>query len=383
MKISPGQISLVFTFLLFLNIAHADIITTDPPIQPFKPELPDLSLLLMPPASTAYNRECADRSPTHHGDIFFNDTNKIDVYRCIRYLYGSLTLSAEDNRFHQVGLPYLYHITGFLKVEGKAVLDEFYLPTLKGVGGNITIDTRMAFEYLDMPAVKRANKLTVIFRSNNVDLNGLNSITQIDRIELDNFVYRFLGNADKTPPLLNGLQNLTRLNELKITGGSVGNYVTNNDPGDGGFLESLTEVNGDVSIDTSGTNFIYGLGNISHVKGDFEISDEVESPDDSGSLGSLAGMEKLNLVDGHLHIHDINSLTSLSGLNSLTVGQLTIENNPNLTSLSGLINGNTPQVNIAANGSVTIRNNSNLSCSEITAYTGLLSNSVNINTPGC
>ncbi len=365
--LAGAVISILFVSPCFSEITVAPFTDSIQPIQPLDP---NILTALLPVASAAYSRECSDASPVHNGNITLKDTNKIDVYRCVRWLNGNFKLIPEDNRFHQLGFPYLYFVSGDFEVTGLADLDEFYLPVLQRIHGNMTIDFKEMFEYLQLPSLKKGKKLIVHFRTMSVDLNGLNAITQLGSLELINDV-------NDPDLLLNGLQGLTQLTTLKITSGGVVNPTTNTDLNDGGFLESLVSVDGDVTIDTTGMSEIYGVGNINHIAGDVIISGG------SGDMTNLAGLERFTLIDGTLNIHDAESLNSVAGFGQLTVGRLKIEDNPGLTSLDGLFTGNALNVAVKANGSVTIDNNPNVDCAEIAAYTSLLDPSVNINTPDC
>ncbi len=117
-KFIGHKIVIIIFSIFFLIPCYSETVIGpfDDSIQPILPNFPPS---LIPVASAAYSRECSDASPVYSNDILLLDTNKIDVYRCIRWLNGNFKLQADDNRFHQLGLPYLYYISGDFRLEAK------------------------------------------------------------------------------------------------------------------------------------------------------------------------------------------------------------------------------------------------------------------------
>lgn len=329
---------------------------------------------LLPPASNAHKRECVGENYIHNGYLTVDATNEIDAVRCIRWVKsagfsaGSFKLKAVDNRFHQVGFPYLTWVNNDLLIDGEQDLDEAYFPRLSWVGGSVILDLRSSVEYVGTPALTKAKNLKVYFRSNNVDLNGQNALISLDSLILENGI-------NDNNILLNGLANLTTLKSYQVKGGSVLNPAANTDPNDGGFLESLTTVDGNVSIYTQNMFQLYGLGNINTINGNLIIRN---LNGNSTNLQNLQGMEKITTINGQLKIQTIDTLQTLTGVGSITVNSLSIIDNPQLSSLSGL-----NLLSVTPYGSVTIEGNNNLSCSQINSFTSQLDPTVNINTPDC
>lgn len=359
-----------------------DSLTLKPTIERVSPF--DIRNYFYPPAaSNAYKRECEGETEYFTGSITLDDTNKIDVYRCVRWVRsgkgssGTYKLRADDTRFHQVGAPYLTWISGNFIVEGKASLDEAYYPRLAWVGGDIIFHLENAVEYIDTPALKKAKKLEVYFRNNNVDLNGQNSITELTTLVLHNDVGG--GNV-----LLNGLAKLEKLTTYQINGGGVLNPVVNADPADGGFLENLHTVFGNVSILADDMPRIYGMGNIQLVEGNLSISGE----NVISKIMDLTGLGNVHKVKGTLNIRSNDSLKSVDGLavvpgeSYLDLGGLSIEDNAQLQDLGGM-----SDVRVIGNGHVSILDNPSLSCNQINSFINVLSQrnpSISTTTPlGC
>ncbi|MCG8317516.1 MAG: hypothetical protein MI976_30230 [Pseudomonadales bacterium] len=327
-------------------------------------------LFLIPKASAAHARECIDEKTIHSGAITITDTRQIDPYRCIRWIQstlksdGNFKLRTQDNRFHQVGFPYLTWIANNFIIDGEQSLDEAYFPRLSWVGGNITFDLRNAVEYVDTPALTNGKTLTVHFRSNNVDLNGQNNLAALDTLILNNAL-------TENFPLLNGLANLESLNHYRIKGGDVLNPNTNNNPNDGGFLEKLITVNGNILIETHNMSRLYGLGNIETINGNVTIQNVSNA---STQLSNLQGFEKIQTIHGSLKILDVYSLGSLAGINNLTVNHLELKDNSYLTNVAALQN-----ISINNYGSVTFENLHPNACPGILNFIAGLNNTISIN----
>lgn len=350
-----------------IGIAKADL-RIDPKLTIFEP-IDFTKLALIPAASKAHQRECQNESERHYGLLTIDHTTDIDVYRCIRWVQstvkssGTFKLDAVDIDFHQVGFPYLTWVSSNLIIDGQTALDEAYFPRLSWVGGSLIFHLSDNVEYVDTPALKKAKNLTVNFRENNVDLNGQNALTELDTLILNN-------GLTENAPFLNGLQKLTTLKNYKINGGDVTNYTVNNDLTDGGFLESLTTMDGNITIDTVDMSRLYGLGNITTVNGDITIRNPNNN---STSLNNLQGMENVETINGTLKIQDVDSLSSLTGLGKLTVDHLILRDNGNLANVSALNN-----ISITNYGSVRFEGLSPASCQGISQFINTLHYSVDI-----
>lgn len=347
--------------------AEYQYIPRDTVIEPVKL---DLKHLFYPPAaSAAHQRECDGENTYHTGELLITSTNQIDPYRCIRWVRngvgsnGTFRLRTDDNRFHQVGFPYLTWVSGNLVVDGKASLDEAYFPRLSWVGGSLIFYLSNAVEYVDTPALTKAANLTVYFRTNNVDLNGQNALTELDYLTLKNDLTAMF-------PLLNGLQNLQTLGGYKIEGGDVQNPEANNDPSDGGFLEGLTEVDGNVTIETHNMSALYGLGNIHTIHGNLRIHNPNQPDSD---LANLQGLEKITTVNGTFTLDNNDSLTSLNGLGNMTVNSLVVTDSPGLSNLSALQN-----ISVNNYGSVTFENLNQSACPDIQSFIAGLNNTISV-----
>lgn len=314
---------------------------------------------ILPKESNAHKRDCVGQSSSYTGQLTLDNTNEIDQYRCIRWVQssgrntGHYKFQAIDNRFFQVSVPYLTWVSGDFHVIGENPLDEVYFPRLSWVGGNVILDMRNNLEYVDTPSLKKAKKLKVHFRTNNVDLNGQNALTELTTLELHN-------ETQDNNILLNGLANLNLLQNYYIFGGSVQNSEVNTDPTDGGFLEKLYTVNGNLFISAYYMPRLYGLGNISEVVGNLTITNTTEV---SSGLNDLNGLEKVEQVGGIFTLQKLDDLQNTSGVGMLQVGGLVIEDNPMLSSLQGLYG-----VYIVGSGSLKIHDNNQLSCNEITSF---------------
>ncbi|WNO08344.1 hypothetical protein [Teredinibacter sp. KSP-S5-2] len=349
----------IFILILFVSIGiSANTYDLSTPIN--KSELTlDKVLYILPKESNAHKRDCVDQSSYHTGQLTLDNTNEIDQYRCVRWVQssgrniGHYKFRAIDNRFFQVSVPYLTWVSGDFHVIGEDPLDEVYFPRLSWVGGDVILDMRNNLEYVDTPYLKKAKKLKVHFRTNNVDLNGQNALTELTTLELQN-------ETQDNNILLNGLANLSLLQNYHIYGGSVQNTESNTDPSDGGFLEKLLTVSGNLFISAYYMPRLYGLGSISEVVGNLTITNTTAI---SSGLNDLNGLEKIERVGGVFSLNKLDDLQNTSGVGKPQVGGLTIEDNPMLTSLQGLYD-----VYIVGAGSLKIHNNDQLSCNEITSF---------------
>ncbi len=326
-------------------------------------------------ASAAYARECAGEPNTRNGFLTIDHTTEIDPARCYRRVTGPFGTSGtfkfitNDPSFHQVGFPYLECLDGNLEIEAKADLDEIYFPRLNFIRGEVMLDFRDMLEYVDLPSLEQIQTLSIRFRDMNMDLNGLNKTTTITTLALYNAVAT-------TDTLLNGLNGITELTTLNIEGGSILNYDENNgDADDGGFLEKLTLLKGNLSMKTDNMNHLYGIGNINEVQGNVTLSHAGNAP---ALLTNLEGIDLITNIAGKLSVRDVDSLTSLDGLSQIIVGALEVTDNANLDDVSALVN-----LQVSASGSVTFENNPSIDCVQLNNFIATLAGSVTVNSPDC
>lgn len=352
-----------------------------------KPEFFKLYSCQLPEASAAYNRECSEETATtytYNTAYTINQTAETDPSRCTRRVSnyyggnGNFKFDPTDNAFHQVGYPYLGCIEGSLIIKGHNILDELYLPRLQEVQGNVTLDFRHindnpnpTLEYVDLPSLEEINQLTVHARSNNTDLNGLNAATTVDKISIYN-------DADDAGMLLTGLNGVTTLTTLVIHGGVIANYneldgLFNTTKVE--FLNNLTTLSGNLTLNAQNMPRIYGIGGITHVQGNVTITLPSNT---NNSMTDLTGLGQLNQIGGTLNITNLDDLQSLEGLGYTSLNGLNIDDNPNLNDISALSN-----INIASNGHVSFTDNPNLSCTDINNFISSLPANINVNNPDC
>ena len=304
--------------------------------------------------SSAYEAECGGKSSTYYGTLHIDHTQQIDPTRCIRHIKqvnktgGHFDLVAEHEDFHQLGRPYLISVEGHVIIDGDENLDEIYFPRLNHIGGNVTLDLNDVLEYVDMPKITHLNTLTVEFRPMNTDLSGLNNVTFIDWLVLNNDAQ---GNDFVVDIMLSGLNGVTKVRQLNINGESV--YDDGSNVQNDVFLTALVEVEEDLKVDGKEMIQLYGLQNLQKVGQDLTISD-------SSELRNLNGLGSLSEVGGVLHLKDIVGMTSTDGIGGALVGGLIVEENPDLTDISALNN-----LSFSANGSAYFSENPELPCSQI------------------
>lgn len=232
--------------------------------------------------------------------------------------------------------------------------------------GEVNLDFRDALEYVDLPRLETIETLRVRFRTQNVDLNGLNEAAAIGVVTLVNDI-----GPNDGQPLLNGLNGVTSLRTLRVEGGSIQNPEANNgDPADGGFLESLELIAGDVTIEANGMDHIYGLGNTTRVTGDGSI---IVPAGAQPALIDLRGTGRLDVIEGTLTVHGVDSLTSLDGLDLSSANRLVLEDNRSLENIDAL-------TGLAVGTSVRILGNTALSCSAVNNFVSNLPDAVSATT---
>jgi hypothetical protein len=269
------------------------------------------------PASPAWQLECSGESQTHIGSLAITNVHEVDEVRCIRKFSGDLTIAITDwnpstaiqmgypNPFYQPALPWVEAVVGELEIEGNTV-DEVHLSRLVHVSERVDIDLRADLEGVNTPSATSLPDLKVTLRSNNSDLQGLDSVSSLG-------VLSIVRPGGINAPNLNGLNGVTSLDGYTWTGTDVVEQA---------FLESLTQVDGDVKVQ-NGAPAPYGLS-------------------------------KVTLIDGTLTINN-TAFTNLSGLSNLTTvtGDVVITNNAALpaSAAESFANG------LVVGGSVTISDN--------------------------
>ena len=295
--------------------------------------------------------------------IIINNQYQIDPLRCVRHVRlgeasgepnsdpDNFSFSGEGNEFLYVALPYLECIDVNVTTTNAIAssLRELYMPRLTYVAGKMTLDYRNEMEFIGMRALQSLEVLQVEARSNNTDLRGLDGLLRLQSFTLNN---NFTGGD------LAGLNGLIELHNFTINGGGA-IVVNDGDASNGGFLESLLVVTGDVLINAAGSPYFYALGNIERINGELTI----DGGNSTAEFEDLRGMESLQHVGGTLTIRSMDDLLALDGIRpaGLQVGRLVIEGNERLEDISQLSR-------ITALGTVTIEGNPLIDCEDIEAY---------------
>ena len=346
-------------------------ITQTPVPNPGKQWLP--ASLGTPPA--IYNDECHGEDDTHIGSLVFSKTNQLDPYRCIRQIVDSLIANASMTinpdpggvNQYQFSFPYLEVIEGNLLINGAEGWDEVYFPRLHQVDGNITVYLETAVEFIHMPQLTEVAKVTVHMRSMNNDLQGMDNLVDVERIEFNNFVESEDENLDFQ---LQGFNKLTELDYLTIKGRGI--YDLNESAANQNdlVLINLTQVHHNVVFEGEGLSHLYGVESLQTVNGNLSITDE-------DSLLDLTGLENLQSVGGTLNIYDAAGLTTLNGLGGATVTKVSIKGNPALTDISALNN-------LTITQELKFSNNNSLSCASVQNFENAHPNvNVVIESGGC
>ncbi|NOR87440.1 MAG: T9SS type A sorting domain-containing protein [Bacteroidales bacterium] len=121
---------------------------------------------------------------------------------------------------------------------------------------------------------------------------------------------------------------------------NIGVYAVENDITNLNGLNSITQVDGDIQIfSTSNLISLSGLDNLSTVQGSIHLGVS-EAGVGNFLLADLSGLNGLTYIGNSLEISHNTFLTSLLGLESLNYigGALSINNNSNLTDISALEN---------------------------------------------
>jgi hypothetical protein len=175
------------------------------------------------------------------------------------------------------------------------------------------------------------------------------------------------------------INNLDGLSVLTSIGGSL--IIRYNDPLTSlNGLANLTIIGGELDIHHNhGLTNLVGLANLISIGGLLEISG------DNSALTSLAGLEGLTSIPGDLTIYANPILTNLAGLHNVKSieGILDIEFNDSLTSLTGL-----DSIEAGSISDLTITDNLSLSTCEVKSICDYLASpngtaSIIGNAPGC
>jgi hypothetical protein len=172
--------------------------------------------------------------------------------------------------------------------------------TIIVTGGGITNLTNLG-------SLRQVGRLEIRFCPNLTVLTGLQDLTRVDN---------FIITGNQVLPTLPNFNELEQIGDLTITGNDgltdIGRFPVSN----------LTSLN----ISGNGTLANYGgIESLSTVNGDVTLSGNTLTTD-------FTGFENLSSIGGDLTIEDNDSLTSLTGLNITSVaGNVTILTNPNLS----------------------------------------------------
>lgn len=204
-----------------------------------------------------------------------------------------------------INFPGCTKIEGGVTIEGEEITNLDGLLGLSSIGGTLLIGQQWFDDYYT-----------------NDELFSLKGLDSLHSIGGD---LRILYNSGLVT--LNGLEKLSSVN---------GNMVIGANPSleslDG--LKSLDTLGGDISISNN-----FALTNLSALaEGGLSSLNEDLTLVGNSALNSLAGLENIHAIHGHLWIQGNSMLTSLSGLEGLSAldGDLIIYHNNGLTSLHGL-----------------------------------------------
>ena len=299
------------------------------------------------------SRRNEDRSVISE-NISLNNPADSEKYRCVRRIYGNLTISADDygnysasndNRVRKFVLPYLQSVSGNLYIEGAAILERIRLPKLYSIGGKLAIDYRRGDDIFLMDSLLTLNAPLEVIAGPQNSFTGMEALTRVDRLELKTDPQDYILNS-YSQGYFSGLPNLhTIKGDLEVD-----LYWGIDSPA---FLPSLTAIEGDVE-------YTLKEGGLIALRQVESIGDDLEVDWNEYYYGSTQGMENLQSVGGDIswqgyYVNNLSGFQSLqtvggefnlplkvadlSDLNSLiSVGSLVIDEAKNLASLNGLEN---------------------------------------------
>ena len=204
--------------------------------------------------------------------------------------------------------------SGTITISSQSQIDSFTAtyPGCTGVNGNIFISGNNISSLEGLSQITTVGgQLTVYLCPNLTNLNGLQNISTINTVSIQN-------NNNLTS--LAGLQGLTTLSYVL---GIVGNPLINNLNG----LQQLTSVGGYINISGNGITSVEGLNNLQTIGSRLDMENNY-------NLTSLSAFMNLTSIGGSILIKNSPLLQTLSGLDNINPQTIDTVNISNCTSLS-------------------------------------------------
>ncbi len=244
-----------------------------------------------------------------------SDLVDLDGLQSLTRVEGNIDIGVNYNLTNLNGLDNLDELGGSLRLIQNNISSVEGLGSLAGIGGDLYLyDNNGLANLIGLDNLAYIGGVLKLDRANLINLSGLESLTYINGLYVR---------------MCNELEDLTGLETLSEIG-EIGVYIAHSGgPQTLDGLESLTRIDGYLSISENYIMNIDGLRNLYSVGGNVTLSQL--------RVSDLSGLARLHSVEGSMALV-LNSLESLTGLENLysVEGSLSITSNDLLTSLAGL-----------------------------------------------
>jgi len=259
---------------------------------------------------------------TYVGDISIDSVVDVENWKCVTWVKGNLTISPDwdsgvesqwDGTCPQAStppytpcsrvglamLPWLHAVSGDVTLEAAYTREEFRMPRLYYVGGEIKAMGSAGTDWHSRSLTEHNGTLRATDK-HGVDLRGFDWLVELGRLE----IYAS-GSADPNVPgsIWRGLSALEIVGSLDISTGDASTGAE--------FLQRLEEVEANAEIDVR--EKLFGVGSLREVGGTLDVR-----VNDTWKVGYADGLESLEYVGGDFlwdengsNLHSLEALANL------------------------------------------------------------------------